>query len=94
MPDPQRRLYWDSSVFLSYVNDEPGRADIIEELLEQASRDDIEIPRRSDETRPPSRRPPGGPLSRLRGAHRRGAGARGGSVEFDVVLAAVCAAGC
>jgi len=30
--------YWDASVFLAYLNNEPGRADIIEVLLDQIAR--------------------------------------------------------
>lgn len=30
--------YWDASVFLAYLNNEPNRADIIETLLDQAAR--------------------------------------------------------
>jgi predicted nucleic acid-binding protein len=36
MPEPLRRLYWDSCVFLAYVNNEVGRADIIDTLLFEA----------------------------------------------------------
>lgn len=40
MPD---RFYWDSCVFLSYLNETPGRVEIIEDLLSQAKAKKIEI---------------------------------------------------
>lgn len=43
MPDPSRRLYWDSSVFLSYINETADRIEVIDELLDQSGRGEIEI---------------------------------------------------
>jgi predicted nucleic acid-binding protein len=37
------RIYWDACVFLSYVNEHPDRVGNIETLLEEASREEIEI---------------------------------------------------
>jgi predicted nucleic acid-binding protein len=38
-----RRHYWDSSVFCSYLNDEPNRAQTVEDLLKEARSGHIEI---------------------------------------------------
>jgi predicted nucleic acid-binding protein len=43
MPDPPRRIYWDACVFLSYVNDFDGRAHLLESILDEATRGDIEL---------------------------------------------------
>ncbi len=44
MPDPRRRIYWDSCVFLHYLAGTAAYSGILESLLEQASRgDEIEI---------------------------------------------------
>lgn len=43
MPDPPRTLYWDSSVFLSYINETAARIETLDELLERAARGEIEI---------------------------------------------------
>jgi len=43
MPDPQRRIYWDASVFLSYINGYADRAPTIETLLDEAQRGDFEL---------------------------------------------------
>src|SRR5438046_5125166 len=32
-----KNQYWDSSVFVAYFNDEPGRADVVENLLTEGS---------------------------------------------------------
>ncbi len=42
MVDPSR-VYFDSSVFLAYLNNEPGRADVVATLLEDSEQDRIEI---------------------------------------------------
>jgi predicted nucleic acid-binding protein len=42
MPDP-RRIYWDSCVPLSYLNDVQDRVPIIEELLKQARAEEVEL---------------------------------------------------
>lgn len=36
MPGEVPRIYWDACVFLSYVNGEADRADVIEQLLDEA----------------------------------------------------------
>lgn len=36
-------FYWDSGVFCSFFSDEPGRADLVEELLEDAHQGAITI---------------------------------------------------
>lgn len=38
-----RRQYWDSSVFCSYLNEEDGRAGVVEDLLKEAHAGRIEI---------------------------------------------------
>lgn len=38
-----KRLYWDSCVFLSFIEGNPDRAPIIEALIEQCERGDFEI---------------------------------------------------
>lgn len=38
-----RRVYWDTNVFLSYLNDQPGRAPQIEALLAEAEAGKLEI---------------------------------------------------
>lgn len=43
MPDEARRIYWDSCVPLSYLNDDPSRVPIIEELFKQARAEEIEL---------------------------------------------------
>lgn len=43
MPDPTRRIYWDSCVFLSYLEEEAGRIEILETLRHQSARGEIEI---------------------------------------------------
>lgn len=43
MADRLRRLYWDSSVFLAYLNDETERVDVIEELFSRAQEGSVEI---------------------------------------------------
>ncbi|MBA2514595.1 MAG: type II toxin-antitoxin system VapC family toxin [Solirubrobacterales bacterium] len=42
MPSPQR-IYWDSCVFLSYVNEDEGRVGDISSLLEGARKQEIEL---------------------------------------------------
>lgn len=43
MADNPRRIYWDANVPLSYLNDVPDRAPIIEELFRQARADEFEL---------------------------------------------------
>lgn len=43
MPDPARRYYWDSNVFLSYINKIPERISAIEAMLDEAEQGKIEI---------------------------------------------------
>lgn len=43
MANNPKRYYWDSCVFLSYIQDDPGRADVIEAMLDAAKRRDILI---------------------------------------------------
>ena len=43
MPDPPQNLYWDSCVFLAYVNEEPDRVGVVTDLLESSSNDEIKI---------------------------------------------------
>lgn len=43
MPDEVRRIYWDSCVPLSYLNDDPSRVPTIEELFKQARAEEIEL---------------------------------------------------
>lgn len=42
-PDAPWRLYWDADVFLSYIDDHPERAPLIELLLGDARAGDVEI---------------------------------------------------
>lgn len=37
MPDVPRLIYWDSCVFLAYINEEPGRVDTVDEILDEIS---------------------------------------------------------
>jgi predicted nucleic acid-binding protein len=43
MPEQLRRVYWDACVFLSYVDEDPGRVQDIQTLLDEARRGEIEI---------------------------------------------------
>ena len=43
MPDSSSIVYWDSCVLLSYVNEYPERAPILEALLERSSVGEIEL---------------------------------------------------
>ena len=43
MPDTPTTRYWDSDVFLSYVNEYPDRITTVETLLENSARGDITI---------------------------------------------------
>jgi predicted nucleic acid-binding protein len=43
MPDDLCRVYWDSNVILSYLNDVPDRVATIEELFRQARAEEIEL---------------------------------------------------
>jgi predicted nucleic acid-binding protein len=36
MPDSKRRIYWDACVFLSFINGEAGREEVIQQLLDEA----------------------------------------------------------
>lgn len=40
---PSSRIYWDSACFLSYLNEEEGRAEILEALLDQAEEGEFSI---------------------------------------------------
>jgi predicted nucleic acid-binding protein len=37
MPDSPTRIYWDACVFLSHLNGEADRADVIEQIMDEAS---------------------------------------------------------
>lgn len=39
MTNVPRLIYWDSCVFLAYINEEPGRVDILDEILNEISDD-------------------------------------------------------
>lgn len=43
MPADARRIYFDANVFLAYVGNEPGRADTVQTLLDEARRGQIGI---------------------------------------------------
>lgn len=43
MPEAERRVYWDSSVFLSYINAIPDRMPDIETLLDEAQKGNLSI---------------------------------------------------
>lgn len=43
MPASSGRIYFDANVLLAYVGDEEGRADIVQTLLHEARRGEIEI---------------------------------------------------
>lgn len=43
MPADQRRVYADANVFLAYVGNEEGRAEIVQAVLDEARRGEIEI---------------------------------------------------
>jgi predicted nucleic acid-binding protein len=43
MPNSPRRIYWDSCVFLSYIENHPDRASDIDTLLQEAEKGNIEI---------------------------------------------------
>src|SRR6266481_1558332 len=43
MKEKHQTQYWDSGVFVAYFNDEPGRADVVEQLLEEAHAGKITI---------------------------------------------------
>lgn len=43
MPEQPPRIYWDACVFLSYVNEDAGRVNDIQTLLDEAGRNEIEI---------------------------------------------------
>lgn len=38
-----RRIYFDANVFLAYISDEPDRADIVQSILAEGARGEIEI---------------------------------------------------
>lgn len=40
MPNEQRLLYWDSNVFLDYINENPENVNTIEDLLQEVMNDD------------------------------------------------------
>jgi predicted nucleic acid-binding protein len=37
MPGKTERIYWDACVFLSYINGDDGRVDVIQQLLDEAT---------------------------------------------------------
>jgi predicted nucleic acid-binding protein len=41
--DKPKRSYWDSCVFLAWINGEEDRADVVSELLESARKDEITV---------------------------------------------------
>ena len=43
MPASTRRIYVDANVLLAYLGNETGRAEIVEALLDEARRSEIEI---------------------------------------------------
>lgn len=43
MPADQRRVYADANVFLAYIGNEEGRAEIVRAVLDEARRGEIEI---------------------------------------------------
>lgn len=43
MPEKPQRIYWDACVFLSYVNEDAGRVNDIQTLLDEAGRNELEI---------------------------------------------------
>ena len=43
MPDPRKGIYWDSCVFLSYVNEVPDRMPVLDALLHESSNGTIKI---------------------------------------------------
>ena len=43
MPANLRRVYFDANVFLAFVGNEEGRAGIVQALLDEARRGEIEI---------------------------------------------------
>jgi len=43
MPDPAPRVYWDSNVFLHYVNQTPDKLPAIDQLLLNARNQEVEI---------------------------------------------------
>ena len=43
MPDAPKNIYWDSCMFLAYINAEPNRVNVIEALLESSARGEIQI---------------------------------------------------
>ena len=43
MPDTPTIIYWDSSAFLSYVNEHPDRISTLEALLESSANGTIEL---------------------------------------------------
>lgn len=43
MPDKSDRIYWDACVFLAYINGDDGRADVIQQLLDEAAEGAFEL---------------------------------------------------
>ncbi len=43
MPDDPRRIYWDACVFLSFLNGEEERSDVIQQLLDEARDGEFEL---------------------------------------------------
>lgn len=43
MPEAPQRVYWDSCIFLAYVNGEPGRVEVVSGLLESGTNGELAI---------------------------------------------------
>jgi len=43
MPADPRRIYFDANVFLAFIGNEEGRADVVQVILDEARRGEIEI---------------------------------------------------
>jgi predicted nucleic acid-binding protein len=43
MPDNPKRIYWDACVFLAFINGDAGRADTIQQLLDEAAAGAFEL---------------------------------------------------
>ena len=43
MPETPERIYWDSCLFLAYVNEEPGRVDVVSDLLASSSTGELTV---------------------------------------------------
>jgi predicted nucleic acid-binding protein len=43
MPDDTPRIYWDACVFLSFINGDPDRAEVIQQLMDGASKGKFQL---------------------------------------------------